>query len=584
MPDQQYPHAGSSPPARDSAVNVEKPDNNVVSTESNLETKQVTPEAGSTHSKSTEDSSAAKNPADEHEWIQGIPLFMVLAGVTLVVFLMLLDVAILSTAVPEITSHFHSLDDVAWYGSAYTISSAALTPLTGKFYSHFSSKWTFLFFFGLFELGSLLCGVANSSKMLIIGRAVGGMGGSGMVNGALNIIAGAVPMQGRPPLIGIMMGVGQLGLVLGPLIGGAFTTYSSWRWCFYVNLPIGGLVAILLVFTKMPEQVPKRPPMEVFRDNFVAKFDFLGFVLFAPAAIQLLLALQYGGHVYAWNSSRVIGLFCGSGATFIVFFLWEWREGDNAMIPLRILGRRTVWTSCILAMMFFGMTMVLAYYLPIYFQSVRGRTAIMSGVDLLPNVIAQLIAAVGSGILMGKVGYYLPWAVFGAVVTTIGNGLLTTLSPTTSTGRWIGYQILVGFGRGACMQVPMIAVQNAVTPTDVSPAMATLTFFQTFGGAIFLAIAEVIFAEGLREKIPQFAPTVNAETVIEAGATGFRDIVTGSQLGGVLLAYAKSIGEIFYMQIGLGVVALIVAFGIGWKDIRKNGQKKPGEVKGEEKV
>ncbi|KAK1143590.1 hypothetical protein N8T08_006200 [Aspergillus melleus] len=583
MSDQQYPDAASSPPARDGAVNAENSNNNVLSTDSNLKTKESTPDAGSTHSKLSGASSAAKNSADEHEWIQGIPLFMVLGGVTLVVFLMLLDVAILSTAVPEITSHFHSLDDVAWYGSAYTISSAALTPLTGKFYSHFSSKWTYLFFFGLFELGSLLCGVANSSKMLIIGRAVGGMGGSGMMNGALNIIAGAVPIQGRPPLIGIMMGIGQLGLVLGPLIGGAFTTYSTWRWCFYINLPIGGLVAILLAFTKMPEQVPKPPPMEVFRDNFIRKFDLLGFTLFAPAAIQLLLALQYGGHMYAWNSSRVIGLFCGSGATFIVFFLWEWREGDNAMIPLRILRRRIVWTSCILVMMLFGMTMVLAYYLPIYFQSVRGRTAIMSGVDLLPNIISQLIAAVGSGILMGKVGYYLPWAVAGPVITTIGNGLLTTLSPTTSTGQWIGYQILTGFGRGVCLQAPMIAVQNAVIPSDISPAMATLTFFQTFGGAIFLAIGEVIFAEGLRDKIPQFAPTVSAETVIAAGATGFRDIVTKEQLGGVLLAYAKSIGEIFYMQIGLGVVAFIVAFGIGWKDIRKNAQKKE-EVNGEEKV
>lgn len=139
--------------------------------------------------------------------------------------------------------------------------------------------------------------------------------------------------------------------------------------------------------------------MAVFRDNFVRKFDLLGFTLFAPAAIQLLLALQYGGNQYEWNSATVIGLFCGSGATFIVFFIWEWYEGDNAMIPLRIISRRIVWTSCVLAMMFFGMTMVLAYYLPIYFQSVRGRTAIMSGVDMLPNVLAQLIAAVGSGVL-----------------------------------------------------------------------------------------------------------------------------------------------------------------------------------------
>lgn len=139
--------------------------------------------------------------------------------------------------------------------------------------------------------------------------------------------------------------------------------------------------------------------MDVLRDDFVRKFDLLGFTLFAPAAIQLLLALQYGGHQYAWNSSRVIGLFCGSGATFIVFFLWEWHEGNNAMLPLHIISRRIVWTSCVLAMMFFGVTMIVAYYLPIYFQSVRGRTAIMSGVDLLPNIIAQLISAVGSGIL-----------------------------------------------------------------------------------------------------------------------------------------------------------------------------------------
>ena len=164
---------------------------------------------------------------DEPKWIKGIALVMVVSAVTLVVFLMLLDVSIVSTvsclpyksgcsyqgvlvltaqAIPHITSEFHSLDDVAWYGSAYTIASASLQPLTGKFYSNFQQKWTFLSFFGVFELGSLICGVATSSKMLIVGRAVAGMGSSGMVNGALNIIASSLPMHRRPTFMGIMMG------------------------------------------------------------------------------------------------------------------------------------------------------------------------------------------------------------------------------------------------------------------------------------------------------------------------------------------------------------------------------------------
>ncbi|THC94946.1 hypothetical protein EYZ11_005585 [Aspergillus tanneri] len=569
MTDQQQ--QPTEPTSQESSTwkNEEKSANPPSSSDSTLKDQENTG-SNSTNSKSIDSS---KNAADEHEWIEGIPLLMVLVAVTLVVFLMLLDMAILSTAIPEITSQFHSLDDVAWYGKG----SASLTPLTGKFYSNFKSKWTFLGFFTIFELGSLLCGVANSSKMLIVGRAIGGMGGSGMVNGALNIVAGAVPMHKRPPLIGVMMGFGQLGLVLGPLIGGAFTTYSTWRWCFYINLPIGGLVAILLVFTKMPEQKPKRPAIDVLRDSFTRKFDLLGFALFAPAAIQLLLALQYGGHQYAWKSSTVIGLFCGSGATFIAFFIWEWRVGNDAMIPLSIVCKRIIWCSCILSMMLFGITMIVAYYLPIYFQSVRGKTAIISGVDLLPNILGQLFLAVVSGVMMGKLGYYLPWSIFGCVLTTIGSGLLSTISPTTSTKDWVGYQLLIGLGRGCCMQVPMVAVQNAVVAEDVSPAMAILTFSQTFGGAIFLAIAEVIFAEGLREKIPKYAPTADTAEVIAAGARRFRSILNEEQLAGVLKAYSKSIGEIFYMAIALGGIALLVTFGIGWKNIKKGGNDQAKE-------
>ncbi|RLL98909.1 hypothetical protein CFD26_104495 [Aspergillus turcosus] len=517
---------------------------------------------------------------EEHpdKWIKGIPLIMLTSGVTLVIFLMLLDISILSTAIPQITNQFHSLEDIAWYSSAYTLASSALQPLTGKFYTYFTSKWVFLGFFAVFELGSLICGIATSSRMLIVGRAVAGMGSSGMVNGALTIVAGAVPMHRRPVLVGIMMGLSQIGLVLGPLIGGALTTYTTWRWCFYINLPIGALVAALLVFTRIPEQREKGRAVEVL-PTFFKTFDILGFVLFAPAAIQLLLALQYGGNQYGSNSATVIGLFCGSGAMFVIFLAWEHRMGKDAMIPFHVVRNRIVSCSCAVIMTLFGMTITVSYYLPIYFQAVRGKTALVSGVDLLPSVLCQIVMALVSGALTGIIGYYLPFTVLGAILNAVGCGLLSTLSPTTPTVEWAGYQALTGFGRGAAVQTPMIAVQNAVLPDDMSTAMAILTFCQTFGASVFFAVAEVLFSHGLRSTIPQYAPTVDPETVIAAGATGFRGIVSKASLPGVLLAYSKSLGHVFYLVAALSVVQFFFAWGMGWKNV---GKPKEDKLKREE--
>ncbi|RHZ55197.1 hypothetical protein CDV55_105193 [Aspergillus turcosus] len=500
---------------------------------------------------------AIPGTGEEHpdKWIKGIPLIV---------------------AIPQITNQFHSLEDIAWYSSAYTLASSALQPLTGKFYTYFTSKWVFLGFFAVFELGSLICGIATSSKMLIVGRAVAGMGSSGMVNGALTIVAGAVPMHRRPVLVGIMMGLSQIGLVLGPLIGGALTTYTTWR--FYINLPIGALVAALLVFTRIPEQREKGRAVEVL-PTFFKTFDILGFVLFAPAAIQLLLALQYGGNQYGWNSATVIGLFCGAGAMFVIFLAWEHRMGKDAMIPFHVVRNRIVSCSCAVIMTLFGMTITVSYYLPIYFQAVKGETALVSGVDLLPSVLCQIVMALVSGALTGRIGYYLPFAVLGAILNAVGCGLLSTLSPTTPTVEWAGYQALTGFGRGAAMQTPMIAVQNAVLPDDMSTAMAILTFCQTFGASVFFAVAEVLFSHGLRSTIPQYAPTVDPETVIAAGATGFRGIVSEASLSGVLLAYSKSLGHVFYLVAALSVVQFFFAWGMGWKNV---GKPKEDKLKREE--
>ncbi|KAG4032389.1 hypothetical protein MFRU_007g02930 [Monilinia fructicola] len=518
-----------------------------------------------------EPAAGAHVPDQEPQWVSGLKLLPIVIAVTIGSFLMLLDISIIVTATPVITSHFHSLQDVGWYGAAYELASAVLQPLTGKFYSNFDPKWTFLAFFALFEVGSLICAVATSSKMFIIGRAVAGLGTSGILNGAFTIIAGCVPMHKRPALIGFVSGVSQLGLVAGPLIGGALTQYVNWRWCFYINLPIGGLLAVLLIFSHVPDPLPK-PPFRTALRTLPPKLDLWGFVFFAGAALQLLLALDYGGTTFRWNSATIIGLFCGGGGTFLVFLGWEYHKGDEAMIAFSMVKQKIVWSSCLAYGLFMAQLVCVAYYLPIYFQGVKGASPTMSGVYFLPIVLSHVLFAITSGILLGKLGYYLPFALIGSALVAIGNGLLATLLPETSTGKWIGYQIISGAGRGLALQIPIIAVQNTLAPTQIPDAMAILMFSQSFIVALFLSFSDTIFTNSLKTLIPEYAPSIDPQVVINAGATGFRSLFEGDNLVGILVAYAKSIDRELYLTAGAAVGCFAASWFMGFKDIRKKDE------------
>ncbi len=245
-------------------------------------------------------------------------------------------------------------------------------------------------------------------------------------------------------------------------------------------------MAAALFFVKVPAQTPKPKAMSVVR-TLPAKLDLIGFAIFAPAAIQLLLALQYGGNQFAWNSATVIGLFCGAAGTFIVFLAWDYYKGDAAMIPLSMLRKRTVWSSCLVYGFLMSQMFCTSYYLPIYFQGVKGVSPTLSGVYLLPSILAQLFLAIGTGTMgkyiyplgivgvtdnqtVGKLGYYLPFSIFSAVLIAISNGLLSTFTPGTSTGKWIGYQILLGAGSGAGLQ--MVGLTLFFRPCPCSAASA----------------------------------------------------------------------------------------------------------------
>ncbi|KAI3327596.1 MFS general substrate transporter [Xylariaceae sp. AK1471] len=520
--------------------------------------------------------SANEDAAENHESKSSQPeyetpfakVLIVLGSLTLASVLIFLDSSIISTAIPSITDEFHSLKDVGWYGSAYQLGSAALVPLTGSIYLHLPLKWSYLVFFALFEAGSALCGAAPSSAALIAGRVIAGIGGSGVNSGAFTILSALVPNEKRPALLGVLFGIAQLGAVLGPLIGGAFTANISWRWCFYINLPLGALVAVPLIITHIPDQIAKKDAMLVFRKPH-HYLDLVGFTLFTGGIVQLLLALEFGGNEFSWSSSQIIGLFVGAGVTVIIWGFWNHHKAEDALIPFHIITRPVVFWSGINFAFLLASVYCSLYFLPIYFQTVQGAGPILSGVYLLAIILPQLVAAIASGKLVSIVGLVPPFALIGGALNTVGMGLYSLLKPQTTVGYWIGFSIICGFGRGIGLNSPLIATQVAVTPAEIAPANAFIVWCQYIGPTIFLTLFNVVFNTSLRSQLHAQAPDIDAEAVMAAGATGFRQIVSAQDIPKVVLAYATALDYTFYLGAGVGVLSFAAAWGLGWKHLPK---------------
>ncbi|KAJ4389580.1 hypothetical protein N0V93_007051 [Gnomoniopsis smithogilvyi] len=387
----------------------------------------------------------------------------------------------------------------------------------------------------------------------------------------MTIITALVPLRKRPAVTGILMGFSQLGLIGGPLIGGSLTEYTTWRWCFWINLPIGGLSILVLILVHIPEQHHKAPVRIFLRSQHLMRtFDLGGALLLIPSVVMCLLALQFGGTTHPWASATVIGLFVGFGATAVLFVAWEWRvAGNDAMLPMALFQNRVVVASFLNTACVFGCTFIASYFLPIYFQSIQGSSPFTSGVHMLPGILSQMLMAVVSGLGVSKLGYYLPWAVSASVVMTIGSALIATWSTTTGIGKWIGYQVILGLGRGAALQQGMIALQNVLPNSQVAVGMAVMMFLQGLIGSVVISIANTIFDNSLLSEIRVGAPSANGEAVLAAGATSFRKIVTPEQLPGVLEAYAISFNRVFYLAVGLTAATFVTSWGLGWHDVRE---------------
>lgn len=418
--------------------------------------------------------------------------------------------------------------------------------------------------------------MAPSSTVLIVGRAIAGIGVAGIFSGALVIISRTVPLPKRPLVFGMFAMVWGIASIAGPLLGGAFTDNVSWRWCFYINLPIGGLSILAILF------ILRLPSKNEFSGTSILarikQLDLLGASLLIPAIICLLLALQWGGNKYPWNNSRIIGLFVGFGVLIILFVISQIYLGPQATLPPHILKQRTVLSATSFALFFGGAFFLLVYYVPIYFQSVKGSSAMKSGIQLLPMMLATVVSSVFFGALVGYVGYYTPFLIGSTVIAAIGAGLITLLDVDTPTGKWIGYQIVVGAGVGAGFQVPMTAVQTVLDPSDIPVGSAAVMFAQTLGGALFIAVGQAVFQNGLIDGIRSYAPAINPGVIVGAGATEMRHVLAQlgrlDQLEGVIKAYMGGLRDTYRVSLALMVVAFVAACFMEWRSVKKAGAKK----------
>jgi EmrB/QacA subfamily drug resistance transporter len=508
---------------------------------------------------------------------------LVMAACFLAAFLVALDRLIIATAIPVITNHFNSLADVGWYASGYLLTMCAFQLFTGRIYTFYNPKWVYLGCICIFEVGSLICGAAPNSTTLIVGRAVAGLGSCGIFSGVIILIVHTVPLHKRPAYTGLFGAVFGVASVAGPLLGGVFTDHLSWRWCFYINLPLGGVViAIVFFFLRLEFEAPE----ELTWKQKLMKLDPYGTALFLPSIVCLLLALQNGGTLWAWNSGRVIALLVVFSITICAFVAVQIWQQESATVPPRILTHYRSVLAGVLYSFFLGAgMMIFVYYLPIWFQAIKGASAMKSGIMTIPLVLGLVISSIAAGFLTRKVGYYTPWMYISCVLTPIAAGLITTFTTHTDHSKWIGYQALYGLGLGLGMQQPSVAAQTVLPKQDVPTGASLIFFAQTLGGSIFVSVANNIFDNELVKSLSESKiPGLNGAIVTKVGATDLRKYIPAGKLELVLTKYNAALRTTFIVGTAVATTTIFGAVLMEWRSVKKDagpgGRPKSAESKG----
>lgn len=335
---------------------------------------------------------------------------------------------------------------------------------------------------------------------------------------------------------------------------------------FYINLPLGAVTFLVIVlFFKSP---PRKSEKSVPTQERLKQLDPIGTTVFIPGVVCLLLALQWGGSKYPWKDGRIIALFVMFGILIIAFLAIQYWQQENATVPPRILKNRSMAAAVWFAFCIGGAFFVLIYYLPIWFQAIKGTSATESGIRNLPMIMSLVIMSVIAGILITKIGYYTPFMILGSVFTAVGAGLLTTFKVDTGHAAWIGYQIIFGFGMGFGMQQSLIAAQTVLHIDDIPIGTSVIMFMQTLGGALIIAVSQNIFTNRLLSNLVANVPDVDPRIVLSTGATYLAKAIGSKDLAQVLVAYNSAIIQTWYVPVAMASLSIFGSLAMEWKSVK----------------
>jgi EmrB/QacA subfamily drug resistance transporter len=502
--------------------------------------------------------STVTSPATEdHEPDVGQRRRLIIIGALLLgMLLAALDQTIVATALPTIAGDLHGLSHLSWVVTAYLLASTVSTPLWGKLGDLYGRKTFFEASIIIFLIGSALAGLSHSMLELIAFRAVQGIGGGGLLTGAQTIVADVVPARERGRYQGLFGSVFGVTSVLGPLIGGFFVDNLSWRWVFYVNLPIG-IVALAVVAAVLPGHLRRAKH----------RIDYLGTVFLAGSATSLVLLTSLGGTTYAWSSAPIF-IFGAAAVVLGVAFIWAESRAAEPVIPLRLFRNRVFSAASgigfVVGFALFGAIS----YLPQYMQIVKGDTPTISGLRLLPLMVGLLATSITTGRLVTRWGRYRIFPIIGTATMTVGLYLLSHLGVTTNDWLTSLYMLILGAGIGASLQVLVVAVQNAVSYTDLGAATGGATFFRSIGGSFGTAVFGAVFANVLAGDLVAALHGLHLPrglTASSGASPAVLDKLPPALHLGYITGYAHSLQTVFLVGVPFGVLA----FALSWtlKDV-----------------
>ncbi len=495
-------------------------------------------------------------------------VLIVIGALMLGMFLAALDQTVVSTALPTIVGDLHGASHLSWVVTAYLLASTVSTPLWGKLGDLYGRKFFFQASIVIFLFGSALSGLSHSMIELILFRAVQGLGGGGLMIGAQTIVGDVVSPRDRGRYMGLFMAMFGVTTVIGPLIGGVFVDYLSWRWIFYINIPIGA-VALVVTAVSLPGTMSRVHRV----------IDYLGTILVSLAATCLVLFTSLGGTSYPWTSPFIIGL-AVAGVVLAILFLLAERRAVEPVIPLPLFANKVFGAASAIGFVVgFAMFGALTF-LPLFFQDVKGVSPIQSGVRLFPMMGGLLVASIGSGLLVSKWGRYKVFPVIGTGLMTIGLYLMSLIG--VSTGAWVtaGYMVVFGLGLGLVLQVLTVAVQNAVPYEELGTATSGVTFFRMIGGSFGTAVFGAVFANLVVNNVLHALHLTKAPAGFNLNADNPSAIhkLPAVAQAGVVDGIAHTIQTMFFIGVPIGFVAFLLSWTLPEIELRKSiRDSEPGE-------